>query len=151
MLYFERLFAVSVRFECHESQQDRSPLPQDAIRSSCQESNSRAPDREGLISRDQLYDRVWAEPTTKVAERYGVTDVAVAKWCKKLNVPRPGRGYWARKNAGYRVMRTPTKEDTDSDENGHFGVRGRERTRVDEVSALSGHGTRIGASFRYSW
>ena len=47
-------------------------------------------------------------------------------------------------------LRTPTKADTDSDENGHLGVRGRERTRVDEVSALSGHGTRIGASFRYS-
>ncbi len=49
------------------------------------------------------------------------------------------------------MVRTPTKEDTDSDEKGHLGVRGRERTHVDEVSALSGHGTRIGASFRYSW
>ena len=50
-----------------------------------------------------------------------------------------------------RSLRTPTKEDTDSDEKGHFGVRGRERAHVDEVSALNGHGTRIGASFRYSW
>jgi hypothetical protein len=60
-----------------------------------------------LISREQLYDEVWAEPVTKVAERYGVSDVAVAKWCRKMNVPRPGRGYWARKSAGRRVKREP--------------------------------------------
>ncbi|HOC44118.1 MAG TPA: hypothetical protein PKJ99_13970 [Thermoanaerobaculales bacterium] len=64
----------------------------------------------GLISRDQLYQEVWSEPATKVAERYGVSDVAVAKWCQKLNVPRPGRGYWARVNAGYRVKTVPLPE-----------------------------------------
>jgi len=56
-----------------------------------------------LISREQLYDEVWAELVTKVAERYGVSDVAVAKWCRKMDIPRPGRGYWARKSAGQMV------------------------------------------------
>jgi hypothetical protein len=36
-----------------------------------------------------------------------VSGVAVAKWCRKLNVPRPGRGYWARKSAGRRVKQLP--------------------------------------------
>ena len=53
-----------------------------------------------VITREQLYAEVWAEPATKVAERYGVSDVAIAKWCRRMNVPRPGRGYWARKAAG---------------------------------------------------
>ncbi|MFV2072527.1 MAG: hypothetical protein ACC742_07730 [Thermoanaerobaculales bacterium] len=72
--------------------------------------DARAAVLRGLISREQLYEEVWAEPVTKVAGRYGVSDVAVAKWCKKLNVPRPGRGYWARKNAGRRVRQMPLPE-----------------------------------------
>jgi len=63
-----------------------------------------------LISREELYNEVWAEPVTKVAERYGASDVAVAKWCRKMNVPRPGRGYWARKSAGQRMKRAPLPE-----------------------------------------
>ncbi|MGV8041494.1 MAG: hypothetical protein AB2L07_16010 [Thermoanaerobaculaceae bacterium] len=59
------------------------------------------------ISREQLYEEVWAEPIVKVAERYGVSDVAVAKWCRRLAVPRPGRGYWARKAAGQRMSQPP--------------------------------------------
>jgi len=59
------------------------------------------------ISREQLYEEVWAEPIVKVARRYGVSDVAVAKWCRRLAVPRPGRGYWARKAAGYSVNQQP--------------------------------------------
>lgn len=42
-----------------------------------------------------------------MAEHFGVSDVAVAKWCKRMGVPRPGRGYWARKEAGQDVKRTP--------------------------------------------
>ena len=61
----------------------------------------------GLISREQLYKEVWSDPVTVVAARYGMSDVGVAKWCKKLNVPRPWRGYWARKSAGHRLKKTP--------------------------------------------
>jgi len=54
------------------------------------------------LTREELYDQVWAEPVTRLAKRWGVSDVAVAKWCRKLNVPRPGRGYWARAQAGHK-------------------------------------------------
>ena len=70
-------------------------------------SKERATVLRNRISREQLYEEVWAEPVIKVAERYGVSGVAVAKWCRKLNVPRPGRGYWARKAAGRRVRQLP--------------------------------------------
>ena len=43
--------------------------------------------------RDKLYEEIWQEPTTKVAKRYGVTDVALAKTCKKLHIPKPPPGY----------------------------------------------------------
>lgn len=57
--------------------------------------------------REQLYSEVWEEPVTKVGEKYGVSDVAIAKLCRRLRVPVPGRGYWARKAAGQAVKQTP--------------------------------------------
>ncbi len=47
------------------------------------------------ISREKLYAEVWAEPMTKVAARYNVSSSFLARVCKRLNVPRPERGYWA--------------------------------------------------------
>lgn len=54
-------------------------------------------------NRETLYNEVWAEPVTAVAKRYGVSDAALHKVCRKLNVPLPPRGYWARKHAGQEV------------------------------------------------
>jgi hypothetical protein len=54
-------------------------------------------------SREALYKEVWAEPVTTVAKRYGVSGNAIAKVCKKLRIPQPGRGYWAKKEHGYSV------------------------------------------------
>lgn len=58
-------------------------------------------------NREKLYEEVWAEPMLKVAARYGVSDVALAKTCRKFRVPVPGRGYWAKKAAGKNVKARP--------------------------------------------
>ena len=50
--------------------------------------------------REKIYEEIWAEPMIKVAKRYNVSDVALAKVRRKLNIPRPGRGYWEKKAAG---------------------------------------------------
>jgi predicted transcriptional regulator of viral defense system len=49
--------------------------------------------------RDALQREVWSEPLKHVARKYGVSDVALAKRCKKLDIQLPGRGYWAKKYA----------------------------------------------------
>lgn len=54
-----------------------------------------------------LYEEVWTEPVKVVAARYGVSDVALAKNCRRLGVPLPGRGYWAKKKAGTAPSRPP--------------------------------------------
>jgi hypothetical protein len=36
--------------------------------------------------RQDLYDQVWTEPIHEVAKRYGISDVALAKICKKLDI-----------------------------------------------------------------
>lgn len=53
--------------------------------------------------RDRLHDEVWAQPLDVVASRYGLSGVTLAKICRRLNVPLPGRGYWAKKRAGQPV------------------------------------------------
>jgi hypothetical protein len=52
------------------------------------------------IAREKLYEEVWAEPMTKVAARYNVSSSFLARVCKRLNVPRPERGYWAQLAVG---------------------------------------------------
>jgi hypothetical protein len=57
--------------------------------------------------RVRIYEEIWAEPIQHVAKRYSMSDVGLAKVCRKLNIPRPGRGYWAMKAAGKRIPRQP--------------------------------------------
>lgn len=58
-------------------------------------------------TRDELYEQVWSTPVKELTEAYGVSDVGLAKVCRKLGVPKPGRGYWQRKAAGQEVERDP--------------------------------------------
>lgn len=53
-----------------------------------------------IITRDQLYNDIWAEPATKVSARYGVSGSFLARVCDRLNVPRPQPGYWAKHAVG---------------------------------------------------
>lgn len=59
------------------------------------------------VTRDQLYEQVWSEPMTAVARRFSLSDVGLAKICRKMRIPVPGRGYWARKAAGQPVKQVP--------------------------------------------
>ncbi len=52
------------------------------------------------LTREELYELVWTVPMQRLAERYGVSDVALAKTCRKLVIPVPPRGYWRRKETG---------------------------------------------------
>jgi hypothetical protein len=50
---------------------------------------------------------------TKVAEEFGISDVALKKICQKHRVPTPPRGYWAKKDAGKPVKRVSFRETAD--------------------------------------
>jgi hypothetical protein len=67
--------------------------------------NEKREDRE--LSRQELYNRVWSTPGSKLAVELGISDVAISKRCKKLNVPRPSRGYWAKLAAGGNPHKKP--------------------------------------------
>lgn len=58
-------------------------------------------------NREELYEKVWSLPTREVAKHYGFSDVRLGKVCKILRVPKPGRGYWAKKEAGKTTPKRP--------------------------------------------
>jgi hypothetical protein len=52
------------------------------------------------LSREELFKKVWERPVLEVAAELGVSGVALGKTCRRMGVPVPGRGYWARRAAG---------------------------------------------------
>ena len=60
-----------------------------------------------VYHRETLYQEVWSMPVTEVAKRYKVSDVAIHKVCKSLNIPTPPQGYWAKLRAGKPVKKLP--------------------------------------------
>src|SRR5450830_823784 len=59
------------------------------------------------VERETLYEEVWAEPVSVVALRYGLSDVGLAKFCRKLAIPLPSRDYWAKVQVGQIMARAP--------------------------------------------
>jgi len=57
------------------------------------------------LTRQQLFDMVWAEPMRLLAPRYGISDVGLAKICRRAAIPLPPPGYWARIRHGKRIKR----------------------------------------------
>lgn len=62
------------------------------------------------LHRDALYEQVWRTPISRLASTYGLSDNGLRKICKKLHVPTPGRGYWARRQHGHDVAPVPLPE-----------------------------------------
>lgn len=59
------------------------------------------------FTREELYRMVWERPVLVVAKDIGVSDVAVAKACRKAGIPLPSRGHWASVRAGRTVRMAP--------------------------------------------
>lgn len=69
-----------------------------------------------MISREELYRLVWAEPMIKVAERFDVSGSYLARVCTVLNVPRPERGYWSKLAVGQAPKAEPLPDARPGDQ-----------------------------------
>ncbi len=58
-----------------------------------------------ILTREQLYDLVWSEPMRLLSKQIGISDVAIAKHCRKMEIPVPERGYWNKLQAGKNVTK----------------------------------------------
>ncbi len=50
---------------------------------------------ERILTRKELFDLVWSKPIQHLAREFKLSDVGLAKTCKRYAIPRPERGYWA--------------------------------------------------------
>ena len=50
---------------------------------------------------------MWQFPLRKPAVEYGISDVGLAKVCRKLEIPLPGLGHWTRIACGHTITRPP--------------------------------------------
>jgi len=58
------------------------------------------------FTREALYKLVWSESPRTLSKRLGISDVGLAKVCRRANIPTPDRGYWARVAAGQGCEKT---------------------------------------------
>lgn len=70
--------------------------------------------RSAELTREELYERVWAEPLSAVAANLGLSGNALAKICNRLLVPYPSRGHWARRAAKARPPLPTAPEEVNS-------------------------------------
>lgn len=58
---------------------------------------------EKTLTRAELYDLVWSTPMRTLAPQFHLSDVGLAKLCRRHGIPLPERGYWAKKEHGKKV------------------------------------------------
>lgn len=59
------------------------------------------------IKRSELYAKVWQTPMTRLAKEFDISDVGLAKACKRHDIPTPRAGYWAKHAHGKAPVPTP--------------------------------------------
>lgn len=65
------------------------------------------------ISREELYRRVWEKPVRTLAKEFDISDVWLAKVCRKLQIPLPPVGHWMKVQHG-KVVKQPALPPSDS-------------------------------------
>ncbi len=66
------------------------------------------------IKRSALHELVWAKPMTQIGKELGISDVGLAKACRRHCIPVPPRGHWAKLAAG-KHWASPSSPDTSND------------------------------------
>lgn len=64
---------------------------------------ARAMYKQVSFTREELYQMVWARPVLLIAKDIGISDVALAKACRRSGIPLPQRGHWAVVKSGRKI------------------------------------------------
>ena len=46
------------------------------------------------VTREDLYEKVWTTPLSRLAPQFGLSDTGLKKICARMQIPTPSRGYW---------------------------------------------------------
>jgi len=90
-----------------------------------------------ILTRAELYERVWSIPMTQLAREYGLSDVGLAKLCRRHRIPTPPKGYWPKRDRGEASLRRalPVLADTRLDT---IKIRPPEQGRSNEAAGAVG-------------
>lgn len=51
------------------------------------------------LTREELFEQVWSKPVRQIAAELGISDVGLAKSCRRSGIPLPRQGYWVAMSA----------------------------------------------------
>lgn len=68
---------------------------------------------EKTLTREELYELVWSTPMRTLAPQLHLSDVGLAKLCRRHAIPLPERGFWAKKEHGKAVTQPALPPVTD--------------------------------------
>ncbi|WP_434306140.1 hypothetical protein [Clostridium botulinum] len=60
-----------------------------------------------VLEREKLYEEVWSIKMKELANKYGISEATLRKYCRSLNVPIPQSGYWMKVRNGSRPKKIP--------------------------------------------
>lgn len=64
-----------------------------------------------LLSRKELYDKVWNIPLTTLSKEYNLSDNGLRKICIKHNIPLPKAGHWSKLKHGKQISKNKLNGD----------------------------------------
>lgn len=70
--------------------------------------------KEVRFSREEIYEKIWQTPAMRLASELSISDVALGKICRKMDVPKPPRGYWRRIERGAQIRPIPLPKSKES-------------------------------------
>jgi len=83
------------------------------------------------LTRKELYDLVWAEPLSRLAKKYKISDNGLRKICKRMNIPIPAMGHWQKIQYGKRVIVTKLPTKYEGKDEITLGEKGEDDINVD--------------------
>jgi hypothetical protein len=90
------------------------------------------------LTRQQLYDRVWATRIDSLAITLGLSGRGLGKLCARYDIPVPPRGYWAKRAAGKKVAQPELPFPVRADLKISFTTAGEETGDEPPTSATEG-------------
>lgn len=98
------------------------------------------------FTRDEFYELVWSKPMTHLAKDFALSDGALHKICRKHDIPNPPLGWWAKKEAGKPVKRTPLTRLKSGASGGQITIATGLLTREPETMSVAREKARLMAS-----
>ncbi len=95
------------------------------------------------LTRKELYDLVWAQPLSRLAKKYKISDNGLRKICKRMNIPIPAMGHWQKIQYGKKVIITKLPVKYDGKDEITLGEKGEGDINVDSPIAQQRRLTQI--------